>query len=277
MKKPTSRKSSPAIHCAALFAFAIASLPLYAQSQAACGSQLPVTTPSPQTQPALTFEVASIHPHPFTGDEPSNRRILPGGRFVATATTVRTLLRIATGNDDISGAPKWIDDEKFDITATTVNRADIKTPEQFQQIILSLLEDRFHLKFHCVQQEGSVFSLELERPGKLGPALKPSAPDAQPNMSMNSSGSKAAMKVSNLSMAYVAAALRRQSGRPVEDHTNLKGNFDFEITWAPDESPDSNDPSLFTVLKEQLGLKLKPAKGPIQIFVIDQITEASAN
>jgi uncharacterized protein (TIGR03435 family) len=96
-------------------------------------------------------------------------------------------------------------------------------------------------------------------------------------MSTNSNGSRAAMKASKMSIADIAAALRRQAGRPVEDHTDLKGNFDFQIEWTPEETPDSTDTSLFTVLKEQLGLKLRPTKGTTESFIIDQITHPSAN
>jgi len=205
--------------------------------------------------------------------------MFPGGRFVATATTARTLLRIAFGTDDnrISGAPGWTGNETFDINAITVDHAEVTTPQQFQQLILSLLEDRFQLKFHREQVEAPLYWLELVKPGKPGPGLKPSAPDSQPNMSTNSNGSRTAMKVSKMSMVDIAAALRRQAGRPVEDHTDLPGNFDFQIQWAPEETPDSADPSLFTVLKEQLGLKLRPAKGMTETIVIDQITVPSAN
>jgi uncharacterized protein (TIGR03435 family) len=205
--------------------------------------------------------------------------VLPGGHFVASATNVRTLLRIAFGTDDnrISGAPGWTASETFDINAATADHAEIKTPQQFQQVILSLLEDRFQLKYRREQKEGPVYWLELDKPGKLGPALKLSTPDSQPNMSTNSNGLRTVMKASKMSMVDVAAALRRQAGRPVEDHTGLNGNFDFQIEWAPEETPDSVDPSLFTVLKEQLGLKLRPAKGTTEMLVIDQISHPSAN
>jgi uncharacterized protein (TIGR03435 family) len=258
---------------ALLLPLVIAPSNLSAQSQSAAEIQ------SLPAQSLLRFEVASIRPHQSTGDEPSNRRVLPGGRFVATATTVRTLIRIALGTDDnrMSGAPGWIDSETFDIDATTVNHAEVTTPQQFQQLILSLLEDRFQFKFHREQKEGAVYWLELNKPGRLGPALKASAPESQANMSTNSNGSRAAMKASKMSMADIAAALRRQVGRPVEDHTDLKGNFDFQIEWTPEETPDSTNPSLFTVLKEQLGLKLQSAKGPVESFVIDQISHPSAN
>ncbi len=255
----------------------VASLHLSAQSPAPSPTQSP--TVSQAAEPPLRFEVASIRPNQSAGDAPSNRQVLPGGRFVATATTVRTLIRIAFGTDDnrISGAPSWTGNETFDINATTVNRTEVTTPQQFQQLILSLLEDRFQFKFHSEQKEARVYWLELDKPGKLGPALKPSTPGSQPNMSTNSNGSRAAMKVSKMSMADIAAGLRRQAGRPVEDHTGLKGNFDFQIEWAPEETPDSADPSLFTVLKEQLGLKLQSAKGITEILIVDQITHPSAN
>ena len=273
------RKSFRTVHSLGLLLpFAVASLHLSAQSQSVAGSQTQSTL-SPAAQPPLRFEVASIRPHRFAGDEPSDRRVYPGGRFVATATTVRTLLRIAFGTDDnrMSGAPGWIDSETFDIDAITADHAEVETPQQFQQLILALLEDRFQLKFHREQKEGPMYWLELNKPGKLGPALKLSTPESQPNMSTNSNGSRVVMKASKASMAEIAVALQRQAGRPVEDHTDIKGTFDFQIEWAPAGTPDSVVPSLNTVLTEQLGLKLQSAKGTIEILVIDQIARPSAN
>jgi uncharacterized protein (TIGR03435 family) len=262
-----------------LLPFAIASLHLSAESQSVAGFQTQSATQSPTAEPPLRFEVASIRPHRFAGDEPSDRRVFPGGRFIATATSVRTLLRIAFGTDDnrMSGPPSWIDNETFDINATTADHAEVKSPQQYQQVILSLLEDRFQLKFHRERKEGPVYWLELDKPGKLGPALKLSTPESEPNLSTNSNGSRVVMKASKTSMTDVAAALRRQAGRPVEDHTDIKGSFDFQIQWAPEEIPDSAEPPLTTVLKEQLGLKLQSAKGTIEILVIDQIAHPSAN
>lgn len=273
------RSLRPARSIGLLLSFAIASWHLSAQSRLGSETQTQSTNLSPAAQPPLQFEVASIHPHRFDGDEPSDRRVFPGGRFVATATTIRTLLRIAFGTDDnrMSGVPSWIDNETFDVNATTAGHAEIKNPRQFQQLILSLLEDRFQLKFHREQKEGPVYWLELDKPGKRGPALRLSPPESQPSMSTNSNGAHVVMKVSKASMSDIAAALRRQAGRPVEDHSDLKDSFDFEIEWAREETPDSVDPSLNTVLKEQLGLKLRPARGAIEILVIDQIAHPSPN
>jgi uncharacterized protein (TIGR03435 family) len=96
-------------------------------------------------------------------------------------------------------------------------------------------------------------------------------------MSTNASGPKSVMKVSQVSMTEVAATLSRQVGRPIEDHTGLKGNFDFQIEWAREESPETTDPSLTTVLNAQLGLKLRPAKGTTKMLIIDRIGRPSAN
>ena len=158
-----------------------------------------------------------------------------------------------------------------------MDHTDVSSPQQFQQLILSLLVERFALKFHREEKEVAVYWLEPDKPEKLGPGLKPSHPDSQPNISSNSNGSSAEMRATKMSMIDIAAALSRVAGRPVEDHTGLTGSFDFEIAWAPEETPDSAKPSLFTVLKEQLGLRLRPAKGRAQTVTIDGISQPSDN
>jgi uncharacterized protein (TIGR03435 family) len=57
--------------------------------------------------------------------------------------------------------------------------------------------------------------------------------------------------------------------RPIVDKTGLKGNYDFKLEWNLDEN-DPSGISLFTAIKEQLGLKLDSAKGPVQVLVIDR-------
>ena len=52
------------------------------------------------------------------------------------------------------------------------------------------------------------------------------------------------------------------------DNTGIQGNYDFQLSYAHDADTDSRLPSIFTVLQEQLGLKLEPAKVPLEILVI---------
>jgi uncharacterized protein (TIGR03435 family) len=96
----------------------------------------------------------------------------------------------------------------------------------------------------------------------------------------------------NIPMEHIALYLTTvyKFGRPVIDETGLNGTFDFSLDWAPDSnsaiimrtsdssgSSDVDGPSFFDALKDQLGLKLKPAKAAIQTLVIDHLDQPSPN
>jgi uncharacterized protein (TIGR03435 family) len=55
--------------------------------------------------------------------------------------------------------------------------------------------------------------------------------------------------------------------------------FDFELKWTPDDRSlaDDSAPSLLTALEEQLGLKLVPARGPVEVLIIDHMERPSPN
>jgi uncharacterized protein (TIGR03435 family) len=70
--------------------------------------------------------------------------------------------------------------------------------------------------------------------------------------------------------------------RPVFDHTGLSGTFNFSIEWTPrlpgtTPPEDETDATFTAALDEQLGLKLKPTTGPVEVLVIDHIEEPSEN
>ena len=94
--------------------------------------------------------------------------------------------------------------------------------------------------------------------------------------------------------------LSNQLGRPVVDMTGLTGKYDYTLDFVPEEgmmkgpmgalppppppppggagpAPGDNAPdnssgaTLFTALQEQLGLKLEPKKGPVEMLVIDHL------
>ena len=69
------------------------------------------------------------------------------------------------------------------------------------------------------------------------------------------------------------------AGRPVQDKTGLKGLYDFELQFVPDTLSTGTDSglSLFTALEEQLGLKLEPGKGPVEVLIVDRIQKPSEN
>lgn len=75
----------------------------------------------------------------------------------------------------------------------------------------------------------------------------------------------------NFPLSAFATSLRSPAGRPVADKTGIQGNYDFSLTYARDSDTDSSLPSFFTALQEQFGLKLEPAKVPLEIVVIDHL------
>ena len=98
------------------------------------------------------------------------------------------------------------------------------------------------------------------------------------------------LEIAGQSMSAFANSLAQQVGRPVRDETGLTGAYDFALTFMPEggrggpigtpppgapELPpiDPHAPALTTALIEQLGLKLEPAKGPVEMIVIDSIDQ----
>jgi uncharacterized protein (TIGR03435 family) len=73
-------------------------------------------------------------------------------------------------------------------------------------------------------------------------------------------------------MTYLALTLVLKTHLPVVDRTGITGNFDFEMDFTPfiGDPNDSSGPSIFTVIQEQLGLKLEPPKVPVEAMIIDR-------
>jgi len=89
-------------------------------------------------------------------------------------------------------------------------------------------------------------------------------------------------------MTVIVNLLAGPLGRPVINKTGLSGRFDIDFRYTPgsgqapssDDAAPVDDPrtaSLFTALQEQLGLRLEPSKGPVDVLVIDHIERPSAN
>jgi len=128
------------------------------------------------------------------------------------------------------------------------------------------------LKYHIEKRELPVYELAI---AKHGPKMKMSAP-GESGSSMMSPGKLTAHQFLAISLAGTLSGV---VGRVVIDKTGLTGVYDVDLTWAWHDEPGSGDngPSIFTALQEQLGLKLEPAKAPIDVVVIDHIERPSEN
>ena len=73
----------------------------------------------------------------------------------------------------------------------------------------------------------------------------------------------------------LARTLSSQLNEPVENQTRLGGSFDFTLQWrsdAPGTADDGTRASLFTALREQLGLRLEARRVPVDVIVIDRLS-----
>lgn len=258
----------------------------------------------PVIPPPTAFEVADIHPTApdFNG---GMWRTQPGGRFNAQGMTMQNLLRQAFGgnlglisSEAITGAPKWTETARFDITA----KAPADAPSDFNSMapmLRSLLEDRFKLKTHTEDRPLTAYTLVAAKPKmkKADPAsrthcLRPNAPPGAPPGTQ-------LLTCQNMTMAQFADQLRNMDSAltwPVLDGTGIEGGWDFTLTYAragmvaafaggrggdaPPPAADTalaSDPSggltLFEAVEKQLGLKLEMQKRPMSVVVIDHIEE----
>ena len=221
-----------------------------------------------------SFEVASIHRN-LHGAEDTSVHILPGGRISATSTTLKTLIRYAykIQSFQLAGETGWTDSEYYDIEARTAAGESL-SEEQLKPYLQSLLADRFHLKVHWETREGNVYALVVD---KSGPRMKENPEGKDPIMNTQKNSGQVVMKGVGVPMQVLAASLGNQLSGIVVDKTGLAGAWDFQGAWEIEPAPDSAAPSIFTGVREQLGLRLVPQKGPVSMLVIDQAARPSEN
>ena len=83
----------------------------------------------------------------------------------------------------------------------------------------------------------------------------------------------------------LAKDLQRRVDKPIVDKTGLTGKYDMKLTWSVegqtlnggDAKDDDTQAGIFTAMKETLGLELKPTRGPVQVLVVDSVTQPSPN
>jgi uncharacterized protein (TIGR03435 family) len=252
---------------AAMFAFAV--LPTISQMS----NPESTTVPSP-----LTWDVVSIKPHKQLDDSSTMQWNSDGIEF--RNTTLHALFLNAfevRSESQITGYPAWVNSEHFDIQAkmdaeTADKYRKLKSPEsgrQWHSFIRQILDERFGMKSHVEKRESPVYNLVV---AKQGLKLKESADDDK-GMSSMGQGKLTAHRAQVGSLAF---SLSGTVGRVIIDKTGLTALYDIDLTWSPDNEPDSG-PSVFTALQDQLGLKLESAKAPVDVVVIDHIERPSEN
>jgi uncharacterized protein (TIGR03435 family) len=290
---------------AALFTLGLAmALTNRAQSQ----TQTQSTNVAPL--PKFEYEVASIKPsNPAGKDGVISGMNYPADGFTARGLTLRVLLQEAFGIYDyqLTGAPAWINSEKFDVDAKMESSvADalkrLSPAQQYstsRKMFLAILVDRLKLKYHRETKELPVYSLVVAKSGatlqETRPAVANSAGSTSPvGLTTSIFPGLAIAKAHAVPIADLAQMLSARLGKIVVDNTGLKGVYDFTLQWSTDDAQmqapaggapsgsavaslaDQNNPVLSEAV-QQLGLKLEPGKGPVEVIVIDHIERPSGN
>jgi uncharacterized protein (TIGR03435 family) len=202
--------------------------------------------------------------------------------------------------DRIVGAPSWVQSDPYDIEAK-VGPSDVASwqdlsDEQHYFAVHALLADRFKMKSHLEDRQVPGYALVI---GKSGSKLKEAKPgDTYANApkefdrSPTAAGSLMyrptghlgaqiqitgqAVPIADL-VVLLSSRPPFQGGRHVIDRTGLTGKYDFLLKYSLDQEPDSSEPSIFTAIQEQLGLRLDATVVPGKYLVIDYIERPSPN
>jgi uncharacterized protein (TIGR03435 family) len=230
---------------------------------------------------AQTFDVASVRIDKVGsagGEGQAGESITSTpGSLIMHNVTLRSCVKWAYGIRDfqLSGGPDWIGAERYDISAKAANKAD---DAELRRMLRALLAERFQLAVREERRQLPVYALIVLR-AKAG--LKP-ASDGGPASMRPGDG---ALEFRNTSMAELAERLASRPlsvDRPVVDKTGLNGGFDFSLKFADNaehlkgalEDVDRGaGPSLFSVIQDQLGLKLEAQKAELPVVVVERAVE----
>lgn len=236
------------------------------------------------------FEAATVRPN-RSGEARRQIEVLPGGRFNATNMTLWQILSVAYPVDgrfrdeiQLTGGPAWIKSDRFDIVAkaegsphldtnkpgSTVTDVDRNAVERIRAMLRRFLAERFKLRMHHEMRELPIYELVMGRSGgAFGPELRKAAGDCGRDCgSIRRMGPDTVVGAA-VSMGSLAHSMSDWVRRTVVDKTGIAGPTDFTLNWAPDGSTDTDAPSIFTAVQEQLGLKLEPARGLVDVLVVE--------
>jgi len=247
------------------------------------------------------FEVASIKRN-TSGLNQISMATLPNGRFVARGVPLRDLIGYAYGTTDpfmplpnnrIVGTPDWSEVERFDIEA--VGSTVDTSPElsTVLKMLRGLLTERFQLAAHYEHRELPVYVLTVARAdGAFGPQLRRSevcsaSPAKRAAGGCGIQRRRGYIEARGMTLDTILLhGLNANLDRVVINKTGLVGEFDLTLEWGAEPRPETGDPnarseplgpSIFTAMREQLGLTLAPARGAVEVLVIDSVERPTSN
>ncbi len=232
----------------------------------------------------LAYDVVSIKP---SQPGPANRWHRMTADGISMGMSLKALIMSAYSiltDSQLSGLPEWAVNAQFDVEAkmdadTAASLAKLPPAEQTKHrwlMLQALLADRFGLKVHHETRELPAYRLVV---AKDGLRMQKTSADEIPGVSFG----RGQITARGISVDVLVLMLSGLAERTVVDKTGLTGSYDVNLRWTPDDavgpsqtSLDSN-PSFFTAVQEQLGLKLEPSREPLDTIVVDHVERPSEN
>jgi uncharacterized protein (TIGR03435 family) len=200
------------------------------------------------------------------------------GRCHFPHSTLKALLAFAYGipPQRVVGGPSWTVSTEYAIEAKAEEGSE-PTRAQLLEMLQGTLRDRFKVRFHREMREVSGFTLTV---GKGGAKLIPTDSAGQHRPAMTTYG----MLSGQMTLSTMASLLVGHLHVPVIDQTGLPGEYDVSLKWKPMEGEPgfqamkgSDLPSLFSALREGLGLQLNAQKVSLEFLAIDAADAPSPN
>ena len=233
---------------------------------------------------SISFDIVSIRRSKAANETFAIASPQDGDSITVTNMSPHMMIGLAYGlvrHDDIVGLPGWADTETYDVTAK-VAATDLAVfhkllPRERNPMLQSVLTSRFHLACHYETREMPVYNLVIAKGGLNIVAVQPHVDADGHQVTGNLGMSRNSITADSVSLAGVADLLTLQLGRTVIDRSGSNAVYSITVHFAPvqaapDTQPEGvSEPSIFSAMEEQLGLRLEPGKGPVKVLAVGHI------
>ena len=233
--------------------------------------------------------------------------LAPQGRCLGIRATLADLIALAYGFKDMSafapsrsGGPDWVYGlTTFRLEARAEN-PETATRGQLQEMLQTLLADRFKLKVSWQTREVSGHILSVEKAKSKLQEASSEEPLKEITQNVGASVQRAITGSASIEtfLDFLTHRLPLVNSRNPEvlDRTDLKGIYAFNFSYTvPPVAPATGETgrrgggvpadggespavqSLFEAMKEQLGLRMQSAKIPVDVVVIEHVEMPSEN
>ena len=225
-----------------------------------------------QTPQPPRYGVSSVKP--ISGVPPIDSASSPMARSRLKESLSKRLMMTAWNVQDfriVGGGPDWVASRRWDVQAKPERAA--ASIDEIHQMLRTMLADRFQLHARAELRNVALYEMIVDGRGSKVPRPKKTLTRSRPWRALAVFSGRREPRPQRF-----AGQLSYSLARPVIDKTGLAGEFDFALNWTPqpedrpadEPAAPADGPDIFTSIREQLGLRLMPGRGLVDVIVIDR-------